>query len=78
VLYDVVRVLRMARPLVITWVFVGGPTDGHGNYQVAGQMAQEAFRAAGDPNLFPDQMAKGLNVGYIIGSGDDVPAGWRT
>jgi LmbE family N-acetylglucosaminyl deacetylase len=60
VLYDVVRVVRMTRPLVITSVFVGGPTDGHGNHQVAGQMAQEAFKAAGDPNMFPDQIKAGL------------------
>jgi LmbE family N-acetylglucosaminyl deacetylase len=60
VLYDVVRVVRMTRPLVITSVFVGGPTDGHGNHQVAGQMAQEVFNAAADPNLFPDQIKAGL------------------
>ena len=44
VLSDVVRVVRMMRPLVITSVFVGAATDGHGNHQVAGQMAQEAYR----------------------------------
>ena len=52
-LSDVVRVVRMTRPLVITSVFVGGRTDGHGNHQVAGQMAQEAFKAAGDPDHVP-------------------------
>lgn len=60
VLYDVVRVVRMERPLVITSVFVGGPSDGHGNHQTAGAMAQEAFKAAGDPNMFPDQITAGL------------------
>ena len=60
VLYDVVRVVRMTRPLVITSVFVGGPTDGHGNHQEAGQMAQEVFSAAADPNMFPDQIQAGL------------------
>jgi LmbE family N-acetylglucosaminyl deacetylase len=60
VLADVVRVVRMTRPLVITSVFVGGPTDGHGNHQTAGAMAQEVFKAAGDPNVFPDQIAAGL------------------
>src|SRR5580704_7364983 len=39
VLADVVRVVRMTRPLVETSVFVGGPTDGHGNHQTAGAMA---------------------------------------
>src|SRR3977135_470686 len=60
VLYDVVRVVRMNRPLVITSVFVGAPTDGHGNHQTPGAMAQEVFKAAGDPNVFPDQIAAGL------------------
>jgi LmbE family N-acetylglucosaminyl deacetylase len=60
VLYDVVRVIRMTRPLVLSSVFLGGPTDGHGNHQVAGVMAQEAFDAAADPNMFPDQIKAGL------------------
>ena len=53
VLADVVRVVRIVRPLVVTSVFVGGPSDGHGNHQTAGAMAQEVFRAAADPTLFP-------------------------
>ncbi len=60
VLSDVVRVVRMTRPLVITSVFAGAPTDGHGNHQVSGQMAQEAYLAAGDPNRFPEQIREGL------------------
>jgi len=60
VLADVVRAIRMTRPLVITSVFVGAATDGHGNHQVAGQMAQEAFLAAGDPTKFPEQIREGL------------------
>jgi LmbE family N-acetylglucosaminyl deacetylase len=59
-LADVVRVIRMTRPLVIASVFVGAPTDGHGQHQVAGQLAQEAFAAAGDPNRFPEQIREGL------------------
>jgi len=60
VLYDCVRVVRMTRPLVVTSVFVGGHTDGHGNHMVAGQMAQEVYKAAGDPKTFPDQIKEGL------------------
>jgi LmbE family N-acetylglucosaminyl deacetylase len=60
VLADVVRVVRTVRPLVVTSVFVGGPTDGHGNHQTAGAMAQEVFRAAGDPKAFPEQIQQGL------------------
>ena len=54
VLYDAVRAVRLFRPLVITSVFEGGPTDGHGQHQVSGEMAQEVFTAAGDPKIFPE------------------------
>src|SRR5579884_2015995 len=60
VLYDAVRVVRLTRPLVVTSVFVGGYSDGHGNHQVAGQLAQEVFRDAADPKMFPDQIRAGL------------------
>ena len=60
VLYDAVRAVRLYRPLVVTAVFVGGITDGHGQHQVSGEMAQEVFDAAGDPKVFPDQIAAGL------------------
>jgi len=60
VLADEVRVVRMTRPLVIASTFVGGVSDGHGNHQVAGQMAQEVYNAAGDPKMFPDQIKDGL------------------
>src|SRR5579863_9022597 len=59
-LYDAVRVVRMTRPLVVTSVFVGGHTDGHGNHEVAGQIAQLVFKMAGDPNVFPGQIKEGL------------------
>jgi hypothetical protein len=54
VLYDAVRAVRLYRPLVIASVFVGGPTDGHGQHQVAGEIAQEVFTAAADPKVFPE------------------------
>jgi LmbE family N-acetylglucosaminyl deacetylase len=60
VLSDSVRVVRMMRPLVVASVFVGAPTDGHGHHQVAGEMTQEVFLAAGDPNKFPEQIREGL------------------
>ncbi len=59
-LSDTVRVIRMVRPLIITSTFAGASTDGHGNHQVSGQMAQEAFLAAADPKQFPEQLAEGL------------------
>lgn len=60
VLYDVVRAIRMARPLVVSSVFAGNISDGHGQHQVAGLMAQEAYKDAGNPKMFPDQIKAGL------------------
>lgn len=54
VLYDAVRAVRLYRPLVVTSVFLGAPTDGHGQHQVSGEIAQEVFRAAADPKVFPE------------------------
>ncbi|MFP5206520.1 MAG: PIG-L family deacetylase, partial [Acidobacteriota bacterium] len=59
-LCDVVRVVRMTRPLVMTATFIGNITDGHGQHQVSGQMNQEAYKDAGDPSVCPDQIAEGL------------------
>ncbi len=56
VLRDVVRVIRINRPLVLVSRFYGDPRDGHGNHEVAGVITQEAFALAGDPNRFPEQI----------------------
>jgi LmbE family N-acetylglucosaminyl deacetylase len=60
VLYDVVRQVRITRPLIVTSVFAGNVSDGHGHHQTAGVMAQEVFNAAADPKVFPDQIKAGL------------------
>jgi LmbE family N-acetylglucosaminyl deacetylase len=60
VLYDAVLAVRRERPQVIVSTFVGGVTDGHGQHQVSGEIAQEAFKAAGDPKVFPEQLQDGL------------------
>ncbi len=60
VLYDAVLAVRMVRPQVIISTFVGGVSDGHGQHQVSGEIAQEAFKAAGDPRVFPEQLKNGL------------------
>ncbi len=60
VLYDAVLAVRKVRPQVIISTFVGGVSDGHGQHQVSGEIAQEAFKAAGDPKVFPDQLKDGL------------------
>lgn len=56
VLYDAVLAVRTERPQVVVSTFIGGITDGHGQHQVSGEIAQEVFKAAPDPNVFPDQL----------------------
>ncbi len=60
VLRDVVRIIRMNRPYVLVSRFQGNQRDGHGNHQTAGLITQLAFKAAGDPTMFPDQIREGL------------------
>jgi LmbE family N-acetylglucosaminyl deacetylase len=56
VLRDVVHIIRLNRPLVIIARFQGNERDGHPNHQVAGIVAQEAFRVAGDPSRYTEQL----------------------
>ena len=60
VLYDAVLAVRRERPQAIVATFVGGITDGHGQHQVSGEIAQEVFKAAGDAKVFPEQLKDGL------------------
>ncbi len=58
-LRDIVRVIREFRPLVVLTM---NPTGGGGgqHHQASAQLAAEAFRLAGDPSQFPEQMEEGL------------------
>ena len=60
VLGDMVRAIRLFRPLVIVSRFSGIPSDGHGQHQLAGYLTPIAFKAAADPNEFPEQIKEGL------------------
>ena len=60
VLGDMVRVIRMFRPLVIYSRWGGTSADGHGHHQLAGYLTPIAFKAAADPNEFPEQLQEGL------------------
>ncbi len=62
VLGDMVRIIRMYRPLVIVSRFTGTPSDGHGHHQLAGYLTPLAFRAAADPTQFPEQISEGLRT----------------
>jgi len=57
---DLVRAIRTFRPDVLTSRFSGTPRDGHGNHEASGVLTREAFRAAADPNRFPEQIKEGL------------------
>jgi len=59
-LADIVRVIRTFRPDVLVSRFQGTDRDGHGNHQASGILSREAFRAAGDPNRFSEQIKEGL------------------
>jgi LmbE family N-acetylglucosaminyl deacetylase len=60
VLRDIVGVIRTERPIVLISRFQGNQRDGHGNHAAAGLLTQEAFKMAGDPAVFPEQIAAGL------------------
>ena len=59
ILGDYVRMIRTIRPQVI----VGFVFDGEGggqHHQTSSRLTAEAFRAAADPNQFPEQIKEGL------------------
>ena len=61
VLGDVVRVIRLFRPDVIVTRFPVPPgSGGHGHHTASAILAVEAFKLAGDPKAFPEQLAQGL------------------
>ena len=57
---DFVRVIRMFRPLVVYSRWSGTASDGHGHHQEAGYLTPLAYKAAADPNEFPEQLRDGL------------------
>src|SRR5881396_2478511 len=57
---DMVRVIRTFRPDVLVARFSGTDRDGHGHHQASSILTKEAFRAAADPNRFPEQIKEGL------------------
>src|SRR6266481_7385780 len=57
---DMVRAIRIFHPDVLVARFSGTSRDGHGHHQASGLLTVEAFRAAADPNRFPEQLKEGL------------------
>jgi LmbE family N-acetylglucosaminyl deacetylase len=56
VLGDVVRVIRTFRPDVIITRFSPEPSATHGHHTASAVLALEAFRLAGDPRAYPEQL----------------------
>ncbi len=59
VLEDIVRIIRTVRPDVMVMLPPRGGGGGQ-HHQTSGLLTAEAFRAAADPNRFPEQIAAGL------------------
>ncbi len=61
ILADMVRVIRQFRPDVIVTLPRTGDGGGQ-HHQASAILAAEAYRAAADPNRFPEQLAQGLRI----------------
>ena len=59
ILEDIVRIIRTFRPDVMVMLPPRGGGGGQ-HHQTSGLLTAEAFRAAADPNRFPEQIAAGL------------------
>lgn len=60
ILSDMVRVIRQFRPDVLITRFAPTPGGTHGHHTASTVLAQEAFKLAGDPKAFPEQIEQGL------------------
>jgi LmbE family N-acetylglucosaminyl deacetylase len=56
VLGDVVRIIRTFRPDVIVTRFSPEPGNTHGHHTASAVLALEAFKLAGDPKAYPEQL----------------------
>ena len=67
VLEDMVRVIRLNRPLVVVARFHGSRRDGHGHHHASGLLTPEAVEAAADPARFPGQIeGEGLRPWRVL------------
>jgi len=60
ILADVVWVIRRFQPDVIVTRFPEDSRAGHGQHSASAVLAHEAFKAAADPNVFPEQLKYGV------------------
>ncbi|HVH68454.1 MAG TPA: PIG-L family deacetylase [Gemmatimonadales bacterium] len=59
-LHDVIDVIRRFRPQIIVAVFSGTPRDGHGQHQVSGVLARQAFEMLRDSSWGPVKLYRSL------------------
>ncbi|WP_276484442.1 PIG-L family deacetylase [Paraflavitalea pollutisoli] len=60
ILSDVVWVIRKFQPDIIITRFPPDARAGHGHHSGSAVLAHEAFKAAADPNMFPEQLKLGV------------------
>lgn len=58
ILGKVVRIIRTTRPEVLVTMNPAPSPGNHGNHQEAARLTIEAYRLAGDPKAFPEQITK--------------------
>ena len=78
---DYVRLIRTLRPDVVVTMNIQG-RGGDRAHEATTVLAREAYRAAGDPNRYPEQIAEGLRAWqprklYFAAGFGLVPAGGR-
>jgi LmbE family N-acetylglucosaminyl deacetylase len=62
VLYDAVYVIRKFQPDIIIARFPPDKRAGHGHHAASAVIAEEAFYAAANPNMFPEQLKNGITT----------------
>src|SRR3954471_13125061 len=73
---DIVRAIRLFRPLVVISRFTGTPADGHGQHQYAGFISPMAVKAAGDPGQCSQAGPAWQVLKFYVeqGFGENLPA----
>jgi LmbE family N-acetylglucosaminyl deacetylase len=62
ILSDLVWVIRKTRPDIIFTRFPPDARAGHGHHSASAALAIEAYKAAADPRMFPEQLKQGVDV----------------
>jgi len=78
---DYVRLIRMLRPDIVVTMNIQG-RGGDRAHEATTVLVREAYRAAGDPNRYPEQIAEGLRAWqprklYFAAGFGFIPAGGR-